>query len=1078
MSRKTTVLVIASLFLLSALAGPAAAQFGRNKIQYKNHNWHVLSTPHFEIHFYDGSDAFAVRAGLVLEDGYRMLSGKLHETLPWKVPVILYGSHNDFLQTNVSLESLSEGVQAFAEPSRKRIVLPFTGSYPQFAHTAIHELAHVFTFQIIYSRLLDNVFSRTSLFGLPLWVMEGVAEYLAVGWDPETDMYVRDGVIHNYLGDLSRAGGFAVYKQGQSAWNYIDQTYGKEKVLEILDALAITRNADAALEKTIGLSTTELTRKWQKAQRKHYWPLYADKHEAPEIGRRLTNHVKERAAYNTKPVLSPDGETIAFFSSRELISIYLMSAVDGKIIKKLVTGHKSNQFESLHFFTSSMSFKPDGKELTFVAKSDGRSQLFIVDTKKGKVRKKLDLGADGLASPTWSPKGDVIVVSAVFGGQTDLMLVDCESGEYRRLTNDFADQLNPRFFPDGKRIAFEYYPQVTAPVPADLSAEGRRTLSEMDFLATDNVKHGGTLDIYEMDLGTASSRPLIETSGDDSSPMVFDEGRRMVFTSDASGIRNLYVADLETGEYHRFTDVLGGVFTPDVVDSKNRIAFSAFSKNGWDIYVSDELEALLNKNYGSDISPALATRRSEQTALLREGPRGPDIPAGTLLRRAEAEEHERPAVRVRSVDESEDDVFSVADEDSLEKLGITLRIPDATIIDESKAKLLSDAKEGSPAGAQLEGVQRPIAGDEPATRGGSVSGYKLKLAPDFIGQGGGLYYSTGFGFGLANTIALSDMLGNHRMVFSFNLFRTIEDSDLLAQYFYLKHRINYGAGIFQFKNFLNSRVTSIGESFQDYQLFSERNYGVFGLASYPFNTFDRLDFELQAFVSDREFFDEVRTEEDLLTFEETGKSTRNLIEPSLSFVHDASFYGPYGPIDGSRYYISASKGFGIGNNAVSRGTVFIDYRKYFKLWYRNSLAFRATFAGSEGDDPRSFFLGGPSTLRGFDYLEFEGSRLGLASIEYRFPLIDELIIGFPGRWGFGNIGGSAFFDVGAAWDGSDIRVFKKDVNGLQFEDLRGDFGFGTHFYFGFFLLNFQLAWQTDLRSVGASQFHFFLGPSF
>ena len=90
--------------------------FGRNKIQYKNHEWEVLSTPHFDIHYYKGSESFAARAGLVLEDGYDMLSYKLKEVLPWRVPIILYSSHNDFLQTNVTTSLLSEGVQAFAEP--------------------------------------------------------------------------------------------------------------------------------------------------------------------------------------------------------------------------------------------------------------------------------------------------------------------------------------------------------------------------------------------------------------------------------------------------------------------------------------------------------------------------------------------------------------------------------------------------------------------------------------------------------------------------------------------------------------------------------------------------------------------------------------------------------------------------------------------------------------------------------------------------------------------------------------------------------------------------------------------------
>ncbi|MDH3216602.1 MAG: hypothetical protein OEN01_09955, partial [Candidatus Krumholzibacteria bacterium] len=472
MSLKSATQFIASLCLVFLLAVPAQAQFGRNKIQYKDLDWQVLSTSHFEIHFYGGSERFAARAALVLEDGYARFSERLGETLPWKVPVILYGSHNDFLQTNIELSLIPEGVQAFAEPSRKRIVLPFTGSFPAFAHTAIHELAHVFTFNIVYNRLMDNVFSRNALFGMPLWIAEGFAEYLAVGWDAESDMFIRDAVIHDYLPTLNMASGFMVYKGGQSALNYIEDTYGREKILEVLGALSVTRSADGALEKTIGLTTREFSQRWMKAMRKHYWPMYGDKTEVEDIGQALTNHIKDRGYYNTKPVMSPDGERVAFFSDRDgLISIYVMSTIEGKILGKLVSGHRSNRFESLHFYTSSLAWSPDGEYITFVAKSDGRDQLYIVDSAKGKVKKKIDVKSDGLASPTWSPKGDLICVSAVFAGQTDLLIIDVDSGAYKRLTNDVADQLNPRFFPDGKRVAFGYYPDVTVSVPGDLSAQ-------------------------------------------------------------------------------------------------------------------------------------------------------------------------------------------------------------------------------------------------------------------------------------------------------------------------------------------------------------------------------------------------------------------------------------------------------------------------------------------------------------------------------------------------------------------------------------------------------------------------------
>ncbi|UCG52957.1 MAG: PD40 domain-containing protein [Candidatus Latescibacterota bacterium] len=1089
--RIISVLVLLTV-LASAAAIPTQAQFGRNKIQYKNLDWQVLTTPHFEFHFHQGSEAFVIRAALIMEDGYRMLSEKVQETLPWRVPVILYGAHNDFLQTNVAQQLLPEGVQAFAEPSRKRIVLPFTGSYKAFAHTAIHELAHVFTFQIVYNRLLDNVFSRNYLFPMPLWIAEGVAEYLAVGWDEESDMFIRDAVIHDYLVDLDYAGGFMVYKEGQSALNFIEDTYGQEKVRELLFALGSTRSADIALERTLGLDTREFSARWKKSLRKHYWPMYGEKTEAEDIGRRLTDHKKNRAYYNTKAVMSPDGEKIAYFSDRDgLISIYIMSTIDGKVIKKLVSGYRSNRFESLHFFTSSISFSPDGAYLTFVAKSKGRDVLYIVDSNRGKVKKKIKVECNEMTSPTWSPDGASICVSANFGGQTDLILVDVESGEMERLTNDPADQLSPRFFPDGKRVVFTYYPELTIPVPSTMNAEAKRTLSEMDFLAYENVRRGLSFDIYEIEIDSRVMRPLIQTAGDDADAVVLDDGKRMIFTSDVSGISNLYIADLEKGTHYRITDALSGLFTPDVVESKNRLTFTAFIDGGYDIFISDDLESLIRNRY-ADESVVAGIQAQEGatgagTSLAVEGSVGPDIPLVAMFERTALAKPETP--------ESEEtgpgaDVYSVTEEDSASVFNVAARIPGVSddkdeetegtsLAQRAVSELEADVKTGARKTKGLEGIHRPVTDGEPETKGGTVSKYKLKLAPDFIG-GGGVYFATGYGFGLANTIALSDILGNHRMVFSFNLQRDIADSDILASYYYLKKRINYGFGVFQFKNFLNSRVSSIGESFRDYTLFAERNYGMFGLVSIPFNTFDRLDFELQAFISERQFFEAVA--EDPLTnqliFEESGRSTRRLVEPTMSFIHDASFYSLFGPVEGSRWMVSLSRGIGFDETGVSRSTGYIDYRKYKRVFYRNSLAFRGAFAASEGKDPRTFFLGGPTTLRGYDFLSFEGSRMAFMNVEYRFPLIDALIVGWPGRWGIGNIGGKVFFDAGAVWDKGDIKPFRDDVNGLQFKDALGDLGLGLHFYIGYFLLNFQWAWQTDLREFYASHFTFFIGPGF
>lgn len=1096
--------ILASLLLVSLLSPQSQAQFGRNKIQYKDHEWVILSTPHFDIHYYKGSEAFAARAGLVLENGYEMLSYKLKEVLPWRVPVILYASHNDFLQTNVTTSMLPEGVQAFAEPSRRRIVLPFTGSFKEFEHTAVHELAHVFTFHIVYNQMLDNVFTRNYLFPMPLWVAEGLAEYLSVGWDADSDMFIRDAVIHDYLMPFYGLSGFYVYKEGQSVFNYIAETYGHQKVLEILDVLATTRSASAALERTIGLDEEKLYDEWSKALRKHYWPLYPDKVDVADMGRQLTEHAKDHGYYNTKPVLSPDGETIAFFSDRSgFVEIYVMSSLDGKILHKLVTGARSNRYESLKLLTSSLTFSPDGKELAFVAKSAGHDALFVVDASSGDEKLRVDVGADGMAAPTWSPLGRSVVVSATFMGQTDLVSVDIDSGEFTRLTDDPADQLTPKFFPDGRRVAFVYYPEVTRSVPPNFEGPNRDALNEMDFLDPRNVEQGITYDIWEYDLDTGEQRPLVSTKGDDTEPVILSDNKTMIYASDASGVNNLHCANLETGESYRFTDVLGGLFTPSVNEEKGRIAFSAFVQGGWDVFVSDDLESMLARRYTDDDSGVLAHQAqtanedlaAAERAEANEPPvthRGITVPAdGTLPPVVEEALVEADSLPPGTESASAIDSLAAGRGGLPEPPTPTVAAnADTGVIDvatyEPAIKPLHTPKKTADEAAKVEGINTSVPGEEVVNRGGHISRYKTRFAPDFIGQGAGVFYSTGFGFGLSNSIAMSDILGDHRLLFAFNLFGQIKDSDFLLTYYYLKHRIDYGVGVFHFKNYLNSRVTSIGEGFSSYQLFSERNYGLFGLASVPFNRFYRMDLEVQAYQSDREFYERTDPTVTGLAYRRADTSSRRLVEPSLAFVHDSSFYGPFGPVEGSRWRAEVSRGIGFTDKDVSRTTTYLDYRRYQGLWWRNSIGFRILGGGSVGPDKRTFYLGGPMAMRGFpwDDKRLRGSRFAMSSLEYRFPLVDALVFGWPGRWGFFNIGGTFFFDAGLAWDndldpgvGLDTpTLFTGD--GLQFQDLKGDFGFGNYFNLGFMLVNFQYAWQTDLKTTGPFQFQFFIGPTF
>ena len=592
-----------------------------------------------------------------------------------------------------------------------------------------------------------------------------------------------------------------------------------------------------------------------------------------------------------------------------------------------------------------------------------------------------------------------------------------------------------------------------------------------------NVVLGKSYDIWEYDIETGRSRPLVESSADDTSPVVLSDSVTLVYTSDESGINNLHTGSIETGEYHRVTDVLGGIFTPDVNEATGRITFSAFRKAGYDVYISDDLEGILSRRYDQTEPPPLlhalgsspydspraeevASRSARKTAAL-----------AAVADSASASDSTGVAASPGGADSL---AVSAADPSNVQSFRPPIRVvprvvPRQTVTADhgpvpaagtGGTTQAAAGTQGTPGAGTVAGPQNPR-GAEGEFSGASVKPYHTRLAPDYIGQGAGISFSTGFGFGLSNSVALSDMLGNHRLGIAFNLYSDITESDFLVSYFYLKNRIDYAAGIYQFKNFFNSRMTSMGETFGSYRLFSERNAGLFGQASVPFSTYYRMDLDLQAYISYREFFD--RPASGIPIYTTSEKSTRHLIEPSIAFVHDSSFWGYFGPVEGSRWRVSAAQGVSFTNDDVSRTTVFLDYRWYKMLFYGNTLAVRLSGGFSEGRDPRVFFLGGPLTLRGYDYLQFEGDRMVLGSIEYRFPLLDAIIFGWPGRWGFQNVGGTVFFDAGSAWYQNNVHFIRHDTNRLVLNDMKSNFGIGAYLNVAYFLLSFQFAWPTDLQ---------------
>src|SRR5262249_17293007 len=126
--------------LFAGAATPASAQyFGQNKVQYRQYDWRSITSDHFEVYFYSGLDSLSMRVLDLAEKTHSLLSKRMGHSLTHRVPIVLYGSHNDFSQTNITPELVDAGTGGFTEALRNRVVLPFTGSYEDLRHVVVHE---------------------------------------------------------------------------------------------------------------------------------------------------------------------------------------------------------------------------------------------------------------------------------------------------------------------------------------------------------------------------------------------------------------------------------------------------------------------------------------------------------------------------------------------------------------------------------------------------------------------------------------------------------------------------------------------------------------------------------------------------------------------------------------------------------------------------------------------------------------------------------------------------------------------------------------------------------------------------
>ncbi|MEP7235657.1 MAG: biopolymer transporter Tol, partial [Ignavibacteriota bacterium] len=324
--KKLFLLVLTALLCAPCVSLAQSSNFGKNKVQYKDFQWHYIQSPHFDIYYYQGGYELAQFCAEIAEKSLVSIQKTVRYDITARIAILTYQSHNDFQQTNAVGEYLPEGVGGVTELLKNRVVLPFEGNYELFRHVIHHELVHA---------VLNDMYSGGSYQALltgggitiPTWMNEGLAEYESLGGlDLETDMFMRDATLADAVPALERLGGYVQYRVGQTMYWYIAEKYGPEKVAELLQRIRTTRSPELAYRSTFGISVTEFSEKFIEYLKKLYFPDISRFDDPATFAEILADHKKLGNFYNAGPEISPKGDMIAFISDRDdYYNIYIQS---------------------------------------------------------------------------------------------------------------------------------------------------------------------------------------------------------------------------------------------------------------------------------------------------------------------------------------------------------------------------------------------------------------------------------------------------------------------------------------------------------------------------------------------------------------------------------------------------------------------------------------------------------------------------------------------------------------------------------------------------------------------------------
>jgi Tol biopolymer transport system component len=1023
---------------------PSQETFGKNRVQYKTFNWKIFRTTNFEIYHYQGGTALAKLTAQYAESEFDKITDILGWTPYSRVKIFLYNSPAELEQSNMGLSTLDNLDEQKLDLSQSRVEVAYTGDQIGFRKKLVKDISLLFVYDMLYGGNMREALQSSLLLTLPEWFMSGTAAYIAEGWSPELNDYMRDFFKNRKVRKPTLMTGNDATLIGHSIWNYIAERYGKDKISDILNLTRIIRTEQTSITSTLGVQTyNRFLRDWRAYylnQNKNIEQFYTD--PSPTWKYKLNEFSVSDA--NAVIKVSPDKKFTAVSEIKNgRYRVYVFDSETGS--KKIVRQGK------LDIIGGRMKTQPPllgwsrNNTLAILASENDRKNFYLyenIGTKKIKIKLKRNIrGLDQIMDMDISQDGTMLAVSADKGGQNDLFLISVARASALPLTNDLYDDVSPRFVQgSSRRVVFS-------------------SNRPPDSLSTDkgNYKSISTsFTMYEHDGSPRSEGRinLLQTDGKTKTSPIYADENDVLYLSNEKGINNVFKLNRASKTSTQLTNYVHNIRSADVtLKSGGALAYT---------YLNDGYYTAAYKN-NFDINTTVST-----PSLSAVGSKlaGDQANASAVQSDSSGKANQQSAVSKIALGEGEVDTENYEfDEDVLKTF-------------ESRQRRGTFANTPS-ALSRTKAIRENIAIKGPYS-------YKGLFITNDAASDWRIDPIRGFGF--AQSISMNDLLENHIIKAGLFISSNFRNSDLFAEYSNNTYRIDFGMRIDRKSLYIDSENTPKKYRF---------NQLIFS-ASYPFSTTSRVTLS-PMYTSTRMI--------DVYTLANPDVAS-NYGGLRSEYVFDNTRVNGMNMMEGTRFKIRYDAHLGLSNTNESFNRVSLDFRHYQKIHRDLILAIRASGSHSGGKAPKQNILGGmenwignrkenrvgenplnfqgdnrdiffadfATNLRGFKLNRLSGTSYMLLNAELRIPLVKYLYRGAITSSFLRNFQIVGFGDIGTAWTGkgpfSENNSLNTQIIGDEGDSFRATvtnfknpylmgYGVGARTTLFGFYAKFDYAWGVD-----------------